>query len=141
MTKPKMFDPELWDRDLYLLPLALRALAVDALQFSRQQGCEPYHRKSKPSSHSDQQTILKHQDANHISLVISVVPDPDDKKVRALRIDFIDRLEVISVPPFAIFRAPAGQWENKAERRTFVRSSTSSEAMNQLVLAILRLPK
>ena len=140
MTNPKMFHPELWHRDLDLLPDGLKAAAAEALRFSTEQGCKPYHRKSKPDCHSDRQTILKHQNANHFSLVISVVPDPGDEKARALRIDFIDRFEAVSVPPFDIFRAPTGQWKNKAERRTFVRSG-SPEALHRLIRAILSLQR
>jgi hypothetical protein len=118
-------DPGLSDADLsgaQHQALATYALAYtcDTLQ------CTPYHRASKRQSNSDHQTPLRHSETGKVCLVLSVMPDPHDREVRVLGVDFFDRTESVSCSFGEILAAPRTQWTAKGERRRLAPKVTSS---------------
>lgn len=118
------FYPKLWDRDLSLLSPGQQQQARDALLFAeRTLGCAPYHRKSKPRATSDHQTILQHPNTGKNCLVLSVVPDLNDRNTRVFRVDFFDGWEQIVARCGNIVPAPRKQWTDKKERRVYVSPS------------------
>lgn len=121
-----LFSPALWLRDVGLLGAQHQALARDALIYTRDTlHCAPYHRASKRQSNSDHQTLLRHPETGKVCLVLSVVPDPHDRKVRVLRVDFFDRTESVSCSFGEILPAPRTQWTAKGERRFLIPKATS----------------
>jgi hypothetical protein len=137
------FDSQLWERDLKLLATGHQELARDALQHARERlDCIPYHRKSKATASSDRQTLLRHPRTGQVCLVLSVVPSRENRRARALRVDFFDHHEQVRVDPACgeVIRAARTQWDRKGERRVYVSHSASPEVVHALLASVVKNP-
>jgi hypothetical protein len=128
------FSSDLWSRDMSALASGDRETATDLLLFAALElGCRPYHRDSKSDATSDRQTLFKHPATGHVCFVLSVVPTAGDPEPYRLRVDVFDKLENIVVPFAEVRRAPRTQFKTKGERRFFVSSDISREALHAVI--------
>jgi hypothetical protein len=133
------FQPSCWANDIAALGPAHRELAEEAFTYARDTlGCAPYHRASKAEASSDRQTLLRHPRTQRVCLVLSVVPNVDDKRTRVLRIDFFDIKEHVgSFNCGTIHRAPRTQWTEKGERRLVVSRSAEVAQLRAFLAAVI----
>ena len=134
------FVRALWERDVALLSAPQQPQARELLTFASESlRCPPHHRASKAHAHSDHQTIFKHPSTGLNCLVLSVVPDLDDKSIRVLRIDFFDKSKSLSVPFGVVCQAPRTQWARKGERRIYLNPTIPKQAIEKVLQTIIAL--
>ena len=139
MRTPTFF-PDLWTRDIALLPFVQQELAERLLSYARLTlNARPHHRSSKRNAASDRQTIFKHPVTGNNCLVLTVTRNRESESPWSLRIDFFDRGEAIASKLGDPRKAPRTQWEIKGERRLFLDRSPPVAAVEQLMRQVIAL--
>jgi hypothetical protein len=134
MRRSHTLDLALWERDVIVLPERQQPIARAILEYVRTKlNGNAYHRSTKFRSYYDRQTIVKHAGTGFICLVISVVPDPEDDALYALRLDFFDKEKKIQTELGEITEAPGTQWPLKGERRFIVPKKATMKAVKPIL--------